>query len=91
MKIYITLYYNHFGLSPQADIVWDEYEWIVNNVLVEAKNIHHIEHGANKHDHINNLMALSYDNHNKAHAEQLGHRDSLKEIHLQFLNNNPYD
>ena len=34
-------------------------------------------------------MAVSYENHNKAHDEKLD-RYYLKDIHFEFMNNNPY-
>ena len=84
------MYYQHFGLVIEADIVWDEYEWIVHSRMVEAVNIHHIEHGANKYDHIKNLMALSYENHTKAHNEEFS-RQFLKALHANFISgNHPY-
>ena len=85
---YKKIYLEYFGLY-EIDTIWDEYEFIINDRLVIAENIHHIEHGANKHDDINNLMALSYENHTKAHAEILN-RKELKDIHLQFLMTNLY-
>lgn len=88
MKAYIQKYYNHFGIHI-CDTVWDEYEYIVNERMVVAQNIHHVEFGANKTDDIKNLMALKYDNHQLAHSEQLN-RYHLKDVHLQFMNNNPY-
>ncbi len=91
MKIHVKGYHDHFGLDPEADVLYDEYEWIVNNRLVVAQNVHHIDHGANKWEGIENWMALSYDNHDLVHKEKLSNRLELKEIHLQFLKNNPYD
>ncbi len=67
---YKEMYYNFFGIH-ECDFIYDEYEWIVNGRCIKAVNIHHVEFGANKHDHINNLMALSYENHQKAHNEEL--------------------
>ena len=90
MKKYLHIYYDYFDLEPEADIVWDEYEWVINRKLVVAVNVHHIEHGANKHDHIDNLIGLSYNNHVKAHNE-VYNRHYLKGIHLDFLKDNPYD
>jgi len=90
MKKYIIDYYEYFGLHPEADIIWDEYEYIVNNRLVKADNVHHIQHGANKYEHINNYIALSYSNHELAHQEKLGHRDQIQDVHFQFLEDNPY-
>ena len=85
---YKKIYLEYFGLY-EIDTIWDEYEFVVNDRLVISENIHHIMHGASKHDNINNLMALSYDNHQKAHAEILK-RDYLKKIHLSFMFQNPY-
>ncbi len=90
---YKKIYYDHFGLID-GDFVYDEYEWIVNGVAVMANKVHHVLFGANKIEHITNYMALTDDgttnsNHGKAHDEQLD-RYYLKEIHLQFLQNNPY-
>lgn len=90
---YKQKYYDHFGLSHD-DFVYDEYQYIVNGLQVKAHKIHHVLFGAHKTDDIENLMAVS-DNgsedstHFKAHDEQLD-RYYLKEIHLKFLENNPY-
>jgi len=81
-------YFEYFGISKH-DFCIDEYEYIVNDRMVEAVNIHHILFGASKYDDINNWMALSYDNHAKAHNEELK-REYLLEIHLKFLESNPY-
>ncbi len=89
MKQYIKDYYDYFSLSPNADTLFDELEFIVNKRLVVAENIHHVFFGSGKYEHIDNYMALSYANHTKAHDEKLK-REYLKEIHLQFLENNPY-
>lgn len=89
MKEYILAYHENFDLVPSIDIIWDEYEYIVNGILVVANHIHHIFFGASKFEHISNWMALTYENHDKAHQEKLNRYD-LKEIHLQFLSNNPY-
>lgn len=91
MKKYVSGYYNYFGLLPEADTLWDEYEYIYNNKLVVAENIHHIDHGANKWEGIENWMALSFKNHDDVHQEKLLDRETLKDIHLQFLKYNPYD
>ena len=81
---YKKTYHNHFNLCEE-DIAFCEYEYVVNNRKVRAVNIHHIEHGkGKKNNDIVNLMALSYDNHTKAHQEILK-RDYLKKIHLKFL------
>lgn len=81
-------YYKHFDLLD-GEMCVDEYEYIVNDKIVMANKIHHVFFGAHKYDHIDNWMALSTDNHNRAHNEELDRYD-LKEIHLQFLRNNPY-
>ena len=83
-----NIYYKYFNIGVD-DPVYDEYEWVVNDRFVMAHNIHHIKHGANKEEHINNYMALSFNNHNKAHLEILK-RDYLRDIHLQFMWMNPY-
>lgn len=82
------IYFDYFGTEARIYPI-DEYEWIVNDLKIPATDIHHVEHGANKTDHINNLMALSRKNHLKAHNEELK-RDDLKKIHLQFIKTNPY-
>ena len=84
---YKKKYHNHFGII-NGDAI-DEFEWIVNNRIVMANKIHHVLFGAYKTDNIENLMALSTSNHDKCHNEQLD-RYYMKEIHLQFMNNNPY-
>ena len=88
MVHYKKIYFDYFGTEAKIFPV-DEYEWVVNDLKIPATDIHHIEHGANKTDHINNIMALSRKNHIKAHKEQLK-RDYLKKIHLEFMFNNPY-
>ncbi|MBC8321125.1 MAG: hypothetical protein H8E34_10415 [Bacteroidetes bacterium] len=86
---YKEKYYNHFNIHL-VDFCYCEYSWIVKRVAVEAQNIHHIAHGkGKKNNNIENLMALSYENHQKAHNEKLNRYD-LKEIHLKFLKNHPY-
>jgi len=97
MKIHVKNYYKYFGLTPRVDVIYDEYEWIVNNREVVANQIHHIEHGANKWEGIENYMGLTFDNHDLCHnrgshiAGDFADRDRLKEIHLEFMNgNNPY-
>ena len=85
---YKEKYLNYFGIHP-IDFVYDEYEFIVNERQVKAVNIHHVEFGAHKTDDIENLMALSYHNHTAAHNEEID-RYELKEIHKQFMENNPY-
>lgn len=89
VRKYIQTYHEHFGLVIGADTVWDELEFIINRKLKVAVNIHHVEHGANKHDSIGNLMALSYTNHNKAHNEEYN-RHYLQDVHNKFLRENPY-
>jgi len=85
---YKKKYYNHFGLID-GDFVVDEFEYVVNGIQVQSNKVHHILFGAYKTDDIENLMAVSTATHNKAHNEQLD-RYYLKEIHLKFLENNPY-
>jgi len=85
---YKKKYYDHFNIYP-ADFCYCEYSWIVNRIAVPAQNIHHILFGANKTDDIENLMAVSYEVHNMAHNEKLD-RYHLKDIHFEFMNNNPY-
>lgn len=88
MKKHVKTYMQHFNIGID-DLFYDELEWAVNDRFVRAVNVHHIKHGANKEEHINNYMALSYSNHQKAHAEILK-RKYLKQIHLDFLQTNPY-
>lgn len=80
-------YHDHFGIIDGEAV--DEYEFIVNNEIVMANKIHHVLYGKDKIEHITNWMALSTANHDKAHNEELDRYD-LKEIHLQFMDNNPY-
>ena len=87
MKNYKKKYHDHFGIIDGEAV--DEYCFIVNDQIVFANKIHHILFGAHKTDDIENLMAVSTDTHDKAHDEKLD-RYYLKEIHLQFLKNNPY-
>ena len=81
-------YYEYFNLIPDEMAV-DEFEFVVNDKIVPASDIHHVLFGASKYDHIDNWMALSRENHDKAHQEILK-RDYLKDIHLEFLIRNPY-
>ena len=89
MKIHIQKYFDHFGLVPGVDYAWDEYEWVVNNALVVATDIHHIKHGAHKFEDINNYIALTRNNHNRAHDEELK-RDFLWDVHQKFMKENIY-
>lgn len=86
---YKKIYDDHFEIVRGADMRIDEYEWIVNGVEVFAPEVHHVLFGANKIEHITNYMALSIDNHKKAHNEELN-RYYLKDIHLLFMKNHPY-
>ena len=88
---YKEKYLDHFSLT-KADFIYCEYSWIVKRVMVKAENIHHIEHGANKNDDIENLMAVSYEVHQLAYDEKLvNSRYHLKAVHETFLKENPYD
>jgi len=80
-------YHNHFKIIDGEAV--DEFEFIVNGIIVKANKVHHILFGAHKHDHINNLMALTTENHDKCHNEELD-RYYMKEIHIEFMNNSPY-
>ena len=88
MKPHVKLYFNHFNLGEQ-DLVIDELEFVLNGSQIRATDIHHIQFGCNKHDDINNLIALSRENHNKAHSEKFTRR-YLQEIHNKFIKINPY-
>ncbi len=79
-------YCDYFGVHS---FIFDEYEFIVNHRKVRATKIHHILFGANKIEHITNWMALSLENHDKAHDEKLNRYD-LEKIHLEFMENSPY-
>jgi len=85
---YKQKYLDHYNLTT-ADFLYCEYSWIVKRVAIKAENIHHVFFGANKTDDIENLMAVSYDVHCDAHNEKLD-RQHLKDIHLEFMLNNPY-
>ena len=80
-------YHNYFGIIAGEAV--DEYEFTVNGRIVMANKVHHILYGSKKFDAIENWMALSTDNHDKCHNEELD-RYYMKEIHLLFMNNNPY-
>jgi hypothetical protein len=86
---YKEKYLQQFSLE-KTDFVYCEYSWIVKRVMVKADNIHHIFFGANKTNDLNNLMAVSYEVHQLAHNEKLD-RHHLKEVHLTFLKNSPYE
>jgi len=85
---YKQKYINHFN-QDRSDFLYCEYSWIVKRKVVRAEQIHHIFFGANKTDDIENMMAVSYDVHCMAHNEKLD-RKFLKDVHLEFMTNNPY-
>ena len=92
MKKHTKIYLNYFGLGEQ-DFFFCEYEWVVNKKEVRAVDINHIDArgmgGSKNKDHITNLMATSRDLHNKF-GDIKSMKEKLKEIHLEFLTNNPY-
>jgi len=84
---YKRKYHEHFGIIEGEAV--DEFEFVVNDRTVMSNKVHHILYGAHKFDDITNWMALTTENHDKCHNEELD-RYYMKEIHLQFMNNNPY-
>lgn len=92
MKKHTKIYFNYFNLGEQ-DFIYDEYEWIVNNIKVKAVDINHIDArgmGGNKgKDVIENLMASSRENHIKF-GDKKQYKEMLKKIHLEFMKRNPY-
>ena len=90
MKKHTKIYLDYFGLGEQ-DFFYCEYSWIVLKQEVRAVDVNHIEPrgmgGSKTKDHIENLMALSRENHDLFES---GKMTNAKEIHLIFLNNNPY-
>lgn len=92
MKKHTKIYINHFKLGEQ-DFFFDEIEWVVNKNQVRAVDINHINArgmgGSKKKDTIENLMALSRENHEK-YGDKKYYKKFLKKVHEEFLNNNPY-
>ena len=90
MKKHTSIYLKHFGIGEQ-DLVYDEYEWIIYGNKVRAVDINHIiprgMGGSKTKDYIENLMALSRKNHLLFERGGMPH---AKEIHMNFLENNPY-
>ena len=84
---YKKIYMDFFNLGEQ-DFIYCEFNYMQGK-QIKAVDFHHIRHGANKVDHINNLMALSREVHDKAHKEHIC-RNELEQIHGMFINNNPY-
>lgn len=92
MKKHIKLYFAYFALGEQ-DLVVDEYEWVVNGIMVRASDIHHIDPrgmgGSKSKDYIENLIALSRENHDRAEDKTLL-PSTIQSVHNEFLVNNPY-
>jgi len=90
MKKHTQIYCDYFNIGVE-DFIFDEYEIIVNNKEVRAVDINHIVPrgmgGSKTKDYIENLMALSRENHNKFED---GKMPNAKEVHLEFLIRNPY-
>jgi hypothetical protein len=90
MKIHTKIYMQYFNIGIQ-DVIYDELEFVENGRLIRANDIHHIEPkgmgGSAGKEHIENYIALNRENHASAHA---GLIENLKEIHLNFMKNNPY-
>ena len=85
---YKKIYMDFFNLGEQ-DFIYCELHYIGLGASIKSVDIHHIRHGANKVDNINNLMALCRECHDKAHREHIC-RNELEQIHGMFINNNPY-
>lgn len=67
--------------------------WIVHRSQIQAVDLHHIHQkgmgGSKLRDNVENIIALSRENHIAAHANALT-RDRLQEIHNKFMKDNPY-
>ena len=90
MKKQTSLYMKRFDLGEQ-DLIYDELEWVQRGLFVRAVDINHIEPrrmgGSKTKDYIENLMALSRENHIRF---ENGEIPNAKEIHMEFLKNSPY-
>jgi len=90
MKTHTSLYLKHFGIGEQ-DFIVDELEWVQRGLHVRAVDINHIDPrgmgGSKTKDYIENLMALSRENHIRF---ENGGMPNAKEIHMKFMENNPY-
>ncbi len=93
MKKHTKLYYSYFDLGEQ-DFVYDEYEWVQNKRVIRADNIHHIDPrgmgGSKEKDYIENLMALSFHNHEMFELSNYP-KEWQRDIHQRFIETNPYD
>lgn len=81
MKPYTKIYLQHFDYGEQ--------DFIPSEVSGQrATDIHHIDNkgmgGSKTKDYIENLIALTRDEHIRAHLDK-AFNESLKEIHLNFL------
>lgn len=88
MRNHKVVYNLHFGIKTQQS-VWDELEWVLFCRMTPAHDIHHIYGRGKNLDEIENLMALTRDNHTLAHKEQYS-KKTLSNIHKQFMEDNPY-
>ncbi|MBT7929876.1 HNH endonuclease [Candidatus Peregrinibacteria bacterium] len=82
MKKHIKIYLKHFGYGEQ-DFIPSELSGM------QAVDIHHIQYGRGKRkDVIENLMALTREEHDRAHFKRKPYltREELQEIHDRFLN-----
>ncbi len=90
MKKHIKEYYENLNLGEQ-DFVFCELHYITIGASIRATDIHHIiyrSHGGE--DEFGNLIALCRRCHTHAHDEKIS-KDKLKEVHLEFINDTPYD
>ncbi len=86
---YKQTYIKNFDLI-EADFIVCEFSFIRFGAMIEATDIHHLTYKSQGgKDDINNLMAVSRKVHDAIHQEQHSKED-LMNIHLEFLNNNPY-
>ena len=81
MKPYQKTYFDYFG--------YDESDFIPSEISGGPSNhIHHIDckgmGGSRKRDNIENLMALTMEEHEK-YGDKKQYTDWLKEIHLKFM------
>ncbi len=77
MKKHIKIYFDYFGYS--------EGSFIPSELSGKAAvDIHHIQFGAKKVDNIENLMALTRKEHQKAH-DGVYSREYLQEKHNKFM------
>lgn len=86
MKKHVRIYMKYFGYGID-DIIPSEISGL------PANDIHHINRrgmgGSNNKDNIENLMALTREEHIE-YGDKKKYKELLREIHLNFMQNNRY-